>query len=125
MKILTFIKSIIQGKPKITYPPVPELVFPELKNGEYALVRVDRNTGIILTDQFERARYDKTTVYEIISDLNTAINMARAIVKARPGVEVWIENRKEQWVYFIDVEEEKFNKPGLELNFKLKHKAMP
>jgi len=123
MKILTFIKNIIQSKPKITYPPVPELVFPELKNGEYALLRADRNTGIILTDQFERARYDKTTVYEKTSDLNTAVNMARAIVKARPSVEVCIYNHKDQWVYLIDVQEEKFNKPDLELNFKLTHQT--
>ncbi|MNK04817.1 hypothetical protein D3C87_226900 [compost metagenome] len=118
MKILNFISNIIKGKPKTgQYSYVLEL--PKLNKGEFALVRAERNTGIILNEKFKYAGFDHTTVYTTFSHLEKAIYIAKEIVKANTNVEVWIHNHKEQPVYFTELAKESFHRPDFEFNFKL------
>ncbi|MNL13746.1 hypothetical protein D3C87_1346630 [compost metagenome] len=115
MKILNFIKNIINGKPKAgQYSYVFD--FPGLKKGESALSRVDRNTGIVLNENFKYAGFDNTSVYTKFGNIEEAINTAREIAKANTTVEIYVYDNQQELVYFIDVEKEKFYKPDLELN---------
>lgn len=122
--MLNFIKNLISGKSKaVQYSYVFE--FPELKNGESALSRVDRNTGIVLNENFKYAGFDNTSVYTKFGNIEDAINTAGEIASANAIVEIYVYDSKQQLVYDVDVEKEKFHKHDLELNFKLKQQINP
>ncbi|MES2455763.1 MAG: DUF416 family protein [Bacteroidota bacterium] len=119
MKIFDFIK-IFRHKPKATKSADPE--FPMLEYKEFALLRAERNTGIVLNERLEYANRDHGTMFKKFSNLESSITTAREIVNTNPTVEVCVYDHKQQVVYFIDVENEKFHNADLEFDFHLKQR---
>ena len=61
--------------------------FPNLTSSQVALVRVDKNTGHLLDENFFIATSENQKVYTIFENANAAIVIADLIVKEKKDIE--------------------------------------
>lgn len=61
--------------------------FPKLKECQFAIIRADFNTGIVLDEEFNYAINDVQKVYTIIDGLSDAITLAKTMIIERRDVE--------------------------------------
>jgi hypothetical protein len=75
--------------------------FPDLKNGQVALIRVDYNTGIVLDENFKYATSDEQIVFTVFDSIDSALIVAQGIVKERIDVECSIFNESNQIINVV------------------------
>lgn len=64
--------------------------FPQLKDGQVALLRADTNTGIVLDKDYIYATTSDQEVYTVFDNIDSAIIFAKAVISERKGIECGI-----------------------------------
>jgi hypothetical protein len=73
--------------------------FPLLKHNQVALLRADKNTGIVLDDQLSFALNDSQKVFSVFDSLNDAIFFADDFLSFNQKVEVVIYSDNEEVLF--------------------------
>jgi hypothetical protein len=73
--------------------------FPLLKHNQVALLRADKNTGIVLDDQLSFALNDSQKVFSVFDSLNDAIVFADDFLSFNQKVEVVIYSDNEEVLF--------------------------
>jgi len=77
--------------------------FPELNEGEVALMMADRNTGIVLNEDFKYATDPSQKVYRIFDNIDDALEYAKVLIAEKKTVECYVYERGEKLLYFLDI----------------------
>jgi len=75
--------------------------FPELKDGQVALLRADFKTGHVLDESFVEAVENNQEIYTIFDDQDEALQFAKAIISERHDIECVISGKDEELIYYI------------------------
>lgn len=75
--------------------------FPELKEGQVALVRADFKTGHVLDELFVEAVKSDQEIYTIFNDKQEALQFAKSIIAARKDIECVISGKDEEMIFYI------------------------
>jgi len=75
--------------------------FPKLKDGQFAIVRADFNTGIILDDEFKYAINQIQRVYTVVDSLLDAVTLAKAMIIEKGSIECVIYDNVENLASYI------------------------
>ncbi|WP_199141764.1 hypothetical protein [Pedobacter sp. ASV12] len=78
--------------------------FPKLKEGQVALLVADRNTGIVLNENFNYATDASQKVYRIFENTDEALKYAKSLIFERNSVECYINESENKLLYFLDIE---------------------
>lgn len=76
--------------------------FPELNKNQVALIRAERNTGIVLDHNLQWAEDAAQKVYTVFESLDDAINAAQNIQQEHPQVEIVIYGQEEQVLKYLE-----------------------
>ena len=77
------------------------LTFPILANAQVVLLRVDKNTGHVLDENFLIATTENQKVWTIFENLDIATNIAHSIIKIRTDIECSIFDGNQNLVRFV------------------------
>lgn len=75
--------------------------FPNLKEGQFAIIRADFNTGTVLDEEFNYAIKDSQKVYNIVDGLSNAISRAKTMIIERGSVECIIYDHSHNLASYI------------------------
>ena len=75
--------------------------FPELKEGQVALMRADFKTGNVLDEFFKEAHEADQEIYTIFNDQNQALQFAKTLIAERKDVECVISGGDGEMIYYI------------------------
>ena len=75
--------------------------FPELKEGQVALVRADFKTGNVLDEAFKEAIGIDQEIYTIFDDKSEALQFAKALINERKDIECVISGEDGEMIYYI------------------------
>ena len=75
--------------------------FPELKEGQVALVRADFKTGNVLDELFKEAIEIDQEIYTIFDDQNEALQFAKTLIAERKDIECVISGEDGEMIYYI------------------------
>lgn len=73
--------------------------FPILQHNQVALLRADKNTGIVLDDQLSFALNDSQKVFSVFDSLNDAIVFADDFLSFNQKVEIVIYSDNEEVLF--------------------------
>lgn len=73
--------------------------FPKLRNGQFALLRADRNTGHVLDIDFKLKVDEGQKVYSIFDSLDEAISFGKQLTVLNTQIEFVIYSRTQEAVY--------------------------
>jgi hypothetical protein len=72
--------------------------FPQLSENEVALLRAEKNTGIIIDDKFDRHVSENQVYYSVFESYNAAIQYINSI--SRQDIEYVIYGKNEEIILF-------------------------
>jgi len=75
--------------------------FPELKEGQVALVRADFKTGNVLDETFKEAIEIDQEIYTIFDDKSQALQFAKSLINERKDIECVISGEDGEMIYYI------------------------
>lgn len=75
--------------------------FPELKEGQVALVRADFKTGHVLDEAFKEAVESAQEIYTVFDDKGEALQFAKAIIAERKDIECVISGEDGEMIFYI------------------------
>ena len=75
--------------------------FPKIECGQVALMRADKNTGIVMDEKFEHALTDEQKVYTVFDSHDSAIEYAKRISSERKYVEIVIYGQNMEVLTFV------------------------
>ncbi len=75
--------------------------FPELKEGQVALVRADFKTGHVLDEQFKEAVAIDQEIYTVFDDRAQALQFAKLMIAERKDIECVISGEDEEMIFYI------------------------
>jgi hypothetical protein len=75
--------------------------FPELKEGQVALLRADFKTGHVLDELFKEAIQSDQEIYTVFDDKGDALQFAKAIIAARKDIECVISGEDGEMIFYI------------------------
>jgi len=75
--------------------------FPELKEGQVALVRADFKTGNVLDEAFKEAVEIDQEIYTIFDDKSQALQFAKSLINERKDIECVISGEDGEMIYYI------------------------
>lgn len=78
--------------------------FPKLKQGQVALLVADRNTGIVLDENFKYARDPLQKVYKIFSSSYDALEHGKELITENNSLECYIYESEDKLPSFLDIE---------------------
>lgn len=76
--------------------------FPKLEDEQVAVMRAERETGIVLDEQFKRAVSDEQKIFTIFENVSKAIEYSECVGKERSDIELIIYNGQENIIYHIN-----------------------
>jgi len=75
--------------------------FPELKEGQVALLRADFKTGQVLDELFKEAIESDQEIYTVFDDKGDALQFAKTIIAARKDIECVISGEDGEMIFYI------------------------
>lgn len=75
--------------------------FPELKEGQVALVRADFKTGNVLDELFKEAHEADQEIYTIFDDQNQALQFAKTLIAERKDIECVISGEDGEMIFYV------------------------
>jgi hypothetical protein len=75
--------------------------FPELKEGQVALLRADFRTGFVLDELFKEALESDQEIYTVFDDKDEALQFAKSIITARKDIECVISGEDGEMIFYI------------------------
>ena len=75
--------------------------FPELKEGQVALLRADFKTGHVLDELFNEALEIDQEIYTVFDDKNEALQFAKSIIAERKDIECVISGEDGEMIFYI------------------------
>ena len=75
--------------------------FPELKEGQVALLRADFKTGQVLDELFKEAVEINQEIYTIFDNKMEALQFAKSMIAARKDVECVISGEDGEMIFYI------------------------
>lgn len=75
--------------------------FPELKEGQVALLRADFKTGQVLDELFKEAIESDQEIYTVFDDKDDALQFAKTIIAARKDIECVISGEDGEMIFYI------------------------
>jgi hypothetical protein len=78
--------------------------FPELKNNQVALLRVDAETGSIIDETLNLATNDKQKVYTIFNSYYDALTIAKSIMSKEKNTECTIYGKNQEVLFTLSAE---------------------
>jgi hypothetical protein len=75
--------------------------FPELKEGQVALLRADFKTGHVLDELFKEAVESSQEIYTVFDDKGDALQFAKSLITERKDIECVISGKDEELIFYI------------------------
>jgi len=75
--------------------------FPELKEGQVALLRADFKTGQVLDELFKEAIESHQEIYTIFDDKSEALQFEKSIIAKRKDIECVIAGEDGEMIFYI------------------------
>ncbi|WP_448699855.1 hypothetical protein ACFGVR_22235 [Mucilaginibacter sp. AW1-3] len=75
--------------------------FPQLKEGQVALLRADFKTGHVLDELFKEAVKTDQEIYTIFDDKGEALQFAKSIIAARKDIECVISGEDGEMIFYV------------------------
>lgn len=76
--------------------------FPKLQINQVALMRADKNTGIVIDENFDFALRKDQKVYSVYNSYEEALTYANRISSERINVEIVIYDHNKEVIKFIE-----------------------
>lgn len=75
--------------------------FPELKEGQVALLRANFKTGHVLDELFKEAVESSQEIYTVFDDKHEALQFAKAIIAEKKDIECVISGGDEELIFYV------------------------